>query len=575
MKELHSLVKGSRSFMMTLYSSSTLLGLAIVAQAYLIAGIVDRVFLKDASLTDVWPLLAALLVAFAFRAIFSWLNGRTGIRFASSVKGEVRKKLLNKWAHQPLTASVGSQAGRKVSVIMDAVDGLDGYYSKYVPQRIETTLVPLMILLVLFKEHWFTGMIILITAPFIPIFMALIGVKTKEKSEDQMEKLESFSGTFLDVLQGLTTLKLFGKGREKGGEIKESSLNFREATMEVLKTAFLSSLMLEFISMLSIGLIALEVGLRLIVFDSVSFYTAFFVLILAPEFYLSMKQLGSAFHTGRGSSGSVKAVKDELERDDGKIVWGEDTIDAQSGSPVIGLKGVGHSYSEGTFHLQPLTVHIEPFSKVAIIGESGSGKTTLLHILSGLIDPSEGEVVVNGKSRRQVTESSWFGLIAYISQNPYIFAGTIEENMAAGSLHTAKELEDAAEKAGLSELISTLEDGFQTVIGEGGRGLSGGEKQRIALARAFLRKPSIVLLDEPTTGLDLKTESILQQSIKELSQSSTIVTVAHRLHTIRHSDQILVLKKGRLIGKGTHEELLKELPEYERMITVQKGVKIT
>ncbi|MFU8690071.1 thiol reductant ABC exporter subunit CydD [Rossellomorea sp. FS2] len=575
MKELHSLVKGSRSFMMTLYSSSTLLGLAIVAQAYLIAGIVDRVFLKDASLTDVWPLLAALLVAFAFRAIFSWLNGRTGIRLASSVKGEVRKKLLNKWAHQPLTASVGSQAGRKVSVIMDAVDGLDGYYSKYVPQRIETTLVPLMILLVLFKEHWFTGMIILITAPFIPIFMALIGVKTKEKSEDQMEKLESFSGTFLDVLQGLTTLKLFGKGREKGGEIKESSLNFREATMEVLKTAFLSSLMLEFISMLSIGLIALEVGLRLIVFDSISFYTAFFVLILAPEFYLSMKQLGSAFHTGRGSSGSVKAVKDELERDDGKIVWGEDTIDAQSGPPVIGLKGVGHSYSEGTFHLQPLTVHIEPFSKVAIIGESGSGKTTLLHILSGLIDPLEGEVVVNGKSRRQVTESSWFGLIAYISQNPYIFAGTIEENMAAGSLHTAKELEDAAEKAGLSELISTLEDGFQTVIGEGGRGLSGGEKQRIALARAFLRKPSIVLLDEPTTGLDLKTESILQQSIKELSQSSTIVTVAHRLHTIRHSDQILVLKKGRLIGKGTHEELLKELPEYERMITVQKGVKIT
>ncbi|MCM2606539.1 thiol reductant ABC exporter subunit CydD [Rossellomorea marisflavi] len=575
MKELHSLVKGSRSFMMTLYSSSTLLGLAIVAQAYLIAGIVDRVFLKDASLTDVWPLLVALLVAFAFRAIFSWLNGRTGIRFASSVKGEVRKKLLNKWAHQPLTASVGSQAGRKVSVIMDAVDGLDGYYSKYVPQRIETTLVPLMILLVLFKEHWFTGMIILITAPFIPIFMALIGVKTKEKSEDQMEKLESFSGTFLDVLQGLTTLKLFGKGREKGGEIKESSLNFREATMEVLKTAFLSSLMLEFISMLSIGLIALEVGLRLIVFDSISFYTAFFVLILAPEFYLSMKQLGSAFHTGRGSSGSVKAVKDELERDDGKIVWGEDTIDAQSGPPVIGLKGVGHSYSEGTFHLQPLTVHIEPFSKVAIIGESGSGKTTLLHILSGLIDPLEGEVVVNGKSRRQVTESSWFGLIAYISQNPYIFAGTIEENMAAGSLHTSKELEDAAEKAGLSELISTLEDGFQTVIGEGGRGLSGGEKQRIALARAFLRKPSIVLLDEPTTGLDLKTESILQQSIKELSQSSTIVTVAHRLHTIRHSDQILVLKKGRLIGKGTHEELLKELPEYERMITVQKGVKIT
>ncbi|UKS66696.1 thiol reductant ABC exporter subunit CydD [Rossellomorea marisflavi] len=574
MKALHSIVKASRSFMMTLYSSSILLGLAIVAQAYLIAGIVDRVFLKGASLTEVWPLLTALLLAFASRAVFSWLNGRTGIRLASSVKGEVRKKLLNKWAHQPLTASVGSQAGRKVSVLMEAVDGLDGYYSKYVPQRIETTLVPLMILVVLFKEHWFTGLIILITAPFIPIFMALIGIKTKEKSEDQMEKLESFSGTFLDVLQGLTTLKLFGKGKTKSSEIMESSLNFRESTMEVLKTAFLSSLMLEFISMLSIGLIALEVGLRLIVFDSISFYTAFFVLILAPEFYLSMKQLGSAFHTGRGSSGSVKAVKDELERDDGEILWGDSLIHAEDGPPPIDLKGVGHAYSQGAFRLKPLSVHIEPFSKVAIIGESGSGKTTLLHILSGLIDPAEGQVMVNGQSRRQFTERSWFGLIAYISQNPYIFAGTIEENMAAGSLHTAKELEDAAEKAGLTDLIFSLKEGFQTVIGEGGRGLSGGEKQRIALARAFLRKPSIVLLDEPTTGLDLKTESILQQSIQELSRSSTIVTVAHRLHTIRHSDQILVLKEGALIGEGTHEELLKELPAYERMIAVQKGVNI-
>ncbi|MEW4326486.1 thiol reductant ABC exporter subunit CydD [Rossellomorea marisflavi] len=574
MKELHSIVKASRSLMMTLYSSSILLGLSIVAQAYLIARIVDRVFLKGDSLTEVWPLLTALLLAFASRAIFSWLNGRTGIRLASSVKGEVRKNLLNKWAHQPLTASVGSQAGRKVSVLMEAVDGLDGYYSKYVPQRIETTLVPLMILVVLFKEHWFTGLIILITAPFIPIFMALIGVKTKEKSEDQMEKLESFSGTFLDVLQGLTTLKLFGKGKTKSSEIMESSLNFRESTMEVLKTAFLSSLMLEFISMLSIGLIALEVGLRLIVFDSISFYTAFFVLILAPEFYLSMKQLGSAFHTGRGSSGSVKAVKDELERDDGEIFWGEGLIHAEDGPPSIDLKGVSHAYSQGAFRLKPMSVHIEPFSKVAIIGESGSGKTTLLHILSGLIDPAEGEVMVNGQSRSQFTERSWFGLIAYISQNPYIFAGTIEENMAAGSHHTAKELEEAAGKAGLTDLISSLKEGFQTVIGEGGRGLSGGEKQRIALARAFLRKPSIVLLDEPTTGLDLKTESILQKSIQELSRSSTIVTVAHRLHTIRHSDQILVLKDGALIGEGTHEELLKDLPAYERMIAVQKGVNI-
>ncbi|MBN8192668.1 thiol reductant ABC exporter subunit CydD [Bacillus sp. NTK074B] len=576
MKELNQLAKLQRSSMMSLYATSLLMGGVVVGQAYLIVSIVNKMFIEELEFQATLPMLGALFLILTGRAILSYINGRTGIRMSSKVRRDLRNRLLMKWSKNPLQASIQGQSGQKVSTMMDAVDGLDGYYSQYIPQRIQTTIVPLILLITIFTEHVYTGLIMVVTAPFIPLFMAIIGVMTKKKSEEQMDKLTAFSGKFLDILQGLVTLKLLGRGTQQKEVIRSSSLDFREATMAVLKTAFLSSLMLEFISMLSIGLIALEVGLRLVVFESISFFTAFFVLVLAPEFYLSLKELGNAFHTGRGSMGAAKKVLEELKEKDQPVRWGEEGIVPNGKPPSIELRNLGFSYDEKGYALDGIMAVFPSGSHVAVVGQSGAGKTTLLHLITGLLEPSEGDLLVNGRRRSEYREKDWFDQFSYISQNPYIFSGTIAENIAIGGRDgvTREEIESAAEKAGISEMIAGLEKGYETPIGEAGRGLSGGEKQRIAIARAFLKGPSLILFDEPTTGLDLRTEQILQSSLEELSKGSTVITVAHRLHTIRKAEHILLLDKGKPEGFGNHAELMRSVPHYRDMVTVQQGVRV-
>ncbi|KAB7704696.1 thiol reductant ABC exporter subunit CydD [Bacillus aerolatus] len=573
MKQLKELAFAQRAVMSLLLLSSILTGAMIIGQAYFFVTIVDRVFLKDESFQEIVPLLLALLGVLVVRAALTYINGRTGVKMASKAKREFRQSLLAKYARNPVHASLQGQSGQKVSVIMDAVDEIDSYFSRYIPQVIQTSIVPLIILAAAFSQHANTGWIMLITAPFIPLFMIIIGIKTQKKSEEQLEKMAEFSGKFLDTLQGLTTLKLFGRAAKQKELIQKSSLDFREATMQVLKIAFLSSLSLEFISTLSIGMIALEAGLRLVVFENISFFTAFFVLVLAPEFYLSLKELGSAFHTGRGSMGAAKKITEELERTEMAVQWGQVPLKSET-PPAIELQGAEFSYGEEGFSLKNINAAIPPYGQIAIVGRSGSGKTTLLHLIAGLTAPTAGNVLVNGQPRAEYNEKDWFDQLSYISQHPYLFSGTIAENIAIGGRTDASraEVERAAEKAGLAGLIESLENGYDTAVGEAGRGLSGGEKQRVAVARAFLKRPSIILFDEPTTGLDLHTERMLQISMKELAQTSTVITVAHRLHTIKNADVILFLDQGELIAAGTHEELLQSTAGYRKMFSAQRGV---
>ncbi|WP_096190127.1 thiol reductant ABC exporter subunit CydD [Evansella halocellulosilytica] len=574
MKQLKDLARAQKKHIRLLYVISILIGATIIAQAYFIVKIVDDIFLKQEPFQAIFPFLGGLLLVLIARALLTYVNGRTGIHMAAKVKQDFRSALLHKYSRNPVQASLQGQSGEKVSIMMDAVDEIDSYFSKYYPQVIQTSIVPLMILIAIFWENWVSGIILIISAPFIPIFMVIIGSKTKQKSEEQMEKLAAFSGRFLDILQGLTTLKLFGRAKDQQDAIKQSSLDYRDATMGVLKVAFLSALMLEFISMLSISLVALEVGLRLVVYEQLTFFTAFFVLVLVPEFFASLKELGSAFHTGRGSMGAANKVIAELEEEEQPVEWGENTLDLSTkGPPMIDMKKASFSYGEGKFALHQMDAHILPKSEVAIIGASGSGKTTLLHLLSGLIAPSEGEVFVNGRPLHDYKEKDWFDQLSYISQAPYLFSGTIAENITIGGRgnHSYEEVDMAAKKAGISELVHSLDKGYETHVGEAGRGLSGGEKQRVALARAFLKKPSIILFDEPTVGLDLQTEKILQRSMKELAKTSTVITVAHRLHTIKKADQIILLEDGAIAASGTHEELIHNVPKYRNMISVHEG----
>jgi ATP-binding cassette subfamily C protein CydD len=580
---------------------SLALGAAIAGQAGLLAEAVQRIFVENAPFQSIVGLLGALLAVMAARALLLYGNGTLGLRMAVDAKTAMRSAVLRKLSRDPLAAALAGQTGGKVSVALDAVDEADGYFSQYMPRMMEAAVIPAILLTVVFIQHSHSGFIMLATAPFIPLFMILVGLKTKTKSEEKFAQLAEFSGTFLDSLQGLVSLKLFGRAKHQRQQIEESSLGYRDATMGILRVAFTNTFMLELIVMLSIGVVALELALQLLVFKTMEFHTAFLVLLLVPEFYNLLKNMGIAFHGGRTSMGAARKVEellgedaDELLGDAGETAGysdarGKENMPGEaygadgdrsvmnSGNlilmpPTIELRNAGFRYSPEGFQLNPLSLRLAPGEQLAIVGKSGSGKTTLLHLLAGLLKPAEGEVLINGVPLTESYEASWFRHVSYITQHPYIFAGTFADNIAIGAGRDVSrdEIERAAKAAGLDLLAAELEQGFDTIVGEGGRGLSGGERQRLALARAFLKGPAVILFDEPTVGLDLVTERVLQRSIAELAKKATMITVAHRLYTITQADVIAVLDNGVLLGAGRHEELVAQLPPYAEMVEMQQ-----
>jgi len=569
-KRLQALALAEKRHIVGLVIAAVMIGLSILAQAYLIVDIVDQVFLKNASFESVVPTLGWLILALVTRTGFGYMSGRIGASLSEKAKRTLRLQLLDRYTSNPIETSLSGQSGKKVSVFMDAVDEVDAYFSQYWPQVIQTSIIPLLILVVVFSQHWISGVIMMVTAPFIPIFFIIIGIATQKKSEQQMEKMNQFSGKFLDVLQGLTTLKLYGRTEREAQAIEKSSLDFRDATMVVLKTAFLSGLMLEFISMLSTGVVALEVALQMVVWENLTFFSGFLILVLAPEYYLAIKDLGGAFHTGRGSMGAADRIFEALDAPDERLTWGDRTLTSRT--PDLELDAVSFAYEGGRFTLDPLSGVIPTGAHVALVGASGSGKTTVLNVLSGLVKPDSGRVLVDGEPLETYTDSSWYDTIGYISQNPYLFAGSVADNIALGETADEANILEAASAAGLNDVIAQLPNGIHTELGEGGYGLSGGERQRLALARAFLKRPGIILFDEPTTGLDLVTEQIVRRSIEELSREATLVTVAHRLHTIKQADAIWFMDDGKLLAQGTHDELL-SVPQYADLFTLQKGVR--
>ncbi|WP_429350827.1 thiol reductant ABC exporter subunit CydD [Paenibacillus sp. 4624] len=577
-----------RKSRLLLMAFSLALGAAIISQAVFMAESVQRIFVEKATLSSIMPLLGLLLTVMALRTLLTYGNGKVGLHMAARAKTNMRAKVLQNLIQASMFSALQGQTGGKVSVALDAVDEADSYFSQYMPRMMEASIIPIVILVVAFTLHANTGWILLCTAPFIPLFMILVGLQTKNKSEEKYAQLAEFSGTFLDSLQGLVTLKIFGRVNRQQQEIERSSLGYRDSTMSILKIAFTNTFMLEAIVMLSIGIVALELAIQLLVYKSMTFHTAFLLLLLVPEFYSLLKNTGTAFHSGRTSMGAIRKVEQLIGESEQRSENSQPKKDEENSShhqflprssstksdmpSFIELKNVRFHYAPGSFALETGHVSIKPGERLAIVGPSGSGKTTLLSLISGLLHPTSGEVCINGRPLVQINEDDWFKQISYITQHPYIFAGTLAENITIGSGRDEPraEIEKAAERAGLTSLIAQLDKGLDTPVGEGGRGLSGGEKQRLALARAFLKKPALILFDEPTVGLDLRTEQILQRSIAALSQQATIITVAHRLYTIQQADQIWFMSDGVLADSGTHQELLERVPVYAEMVQLQR-----
>jgi len=558
---LQQLTNKNKLLLLLLILISGITGASIILQALSIVTIVNDVFIEHVPFQDTFPSFGYLFLSMIGRLLSQFGIGKIGGIFAASVKIAVRHELLAKWSESSLEKHIQHKTGERVTLFVDTVEQLESYYREYIPQVIKTIIVPIMILATVFYIHPNSGWIMLITAPFVPITYIIIGMQTKKKSEEQLEALNRFSGKFLDLLQGLQTIRLFGQSKQQEQVLATSNEGFMKRTLSVLKIAFASTLFIELIATLGIGLIALEIGFQMIVFQTLAFAPAFFILTLAPEYYNSLKELGSAFHTGRGSLGAANLIEQQLTEKTAPVQWGTNSLPTQ---PKIALNQAVYSYANGTT-IGPISCTISPRKTVAFIGQTGHGKSTILNMLSSLIEIDQGSVMLNDQPRAIYKESDWYAQVSYISQHPYIFSGTLRDNICMGLPYSDAEILRALKDAQLMDWLSMIPQGLDIALGEGGLGLSGGEKQRVAITRAFLKKGHIVFFDEPTAGLDVLTEQLLTHSIQVLSEFATVIIAAHQYKSIRFADVIYIVENGQIAAYGTQGELVQH-PFYQKMM---------
>lgn len=550
----------SKKIITLLITFALLLACSVVGQAIGIVQIVHLIFIEHAPFHTIFPFIALLICAITIRLTASYTLATLGGELAATVKHELRIQLLTKWTGAPFEQHVKRQTGEQVTLFIEAIETLESYYRDYVPQLIKSLFVPIAVLIAVFMTHPTSGWILLITAPFIPLTYILIGLQTEAKSTQQLEKMNQFSGKFLDLLQGLQTLKLFGQTKTQQAALEKSNAGFMRTTLAVLKIAFASTLFIELITTLGIGLVALEIGFQMIVFQTLAFAPAFLVLTLAPEYYNSLKELGSAFHTGRGSLAAAKLLQQTLEKQQPPVYWGRQPV---SKKPSLSMEQALFCYTDGP-QIGPFTFSIESGATVGMIGATGHGKTTLLHMLSGFAPLTEGQLFIDGKPQIAIDEQAWFHEMAYLSQQSYVFADTLRANICMGQQATDEEIWEVLQQAQLTNWTKQLTNGLETMLGEAGSNLSGGERQRIAIARALLKKPSIVFFDEPTAGLDVVTAQAILHTIRELSTCATTIIVTHRYETIAHANKILIIENGQLAMFGTHKEVANH-PLYRTM----------
>ena len=547
------------SFLIGLIFASILTSISLLVQAYSIVQVIHLVFIEKQQIEMTFPYFFLFAAAILVRLTMNYAIDRLGSQLAYRIKQQIRSQLVSTWKKRNLLKQFSKQSGEEVSLFIQTVDEIHPYYHEYIPQVIKSTFVPLILLITVFMTHANSGWVMLITAPFIPLTYIIVGIQTKHKAEQQLHEMNRFSGTFLDLLQGIQTIRLFRQQKQKAEQLQQSNAQFLSKTMDVLKIAFASTLFIELITTLGIGLVALEIGFQMIVFNSLLFAPAFFVLIVAPEYYNTLKQLGSAFHIAKGSEGAMELISSSLKEQKDHVLWGEKMLPKK---PALTLHQAEFQYDNGPV-IGPITIHVPSGNTIAIIGPTGHGKSTTLHLFAAVMEPQSGSYFIQQHRRDAYCSDSFFKELVLISQRTHLFAGTLRDNLQMGQEIHDDDLIKGLEEAHLLPWFTQLQDGLDTYIGEGGRGLSGGEQQRVAIARAFIKKPSIVLFDEPTANLDKQSEKLVRKGIQKLCQNATSIIVSHRYESIQFAHYIYVIENGQIVDEGTPKHL--QHPLYLKM----------
>ncbi|MGW7105252.1 thiol reductant ABC exporter subunit CydD [Streptomyces xanthophaeus] len=513
----------------------------VVGQAMLLAEVVVGAFEKgldgEALRT---PLLLLAAVALG-RALVAWLTELAAHRAGAAVKSELRGRLLERAADLGPGWLTGQRTGSLVALATRGVDALDDYFSRYLPQLGLAVVVPVAVLARIVTEDWVSAAIIVVTLPLIPLFMVLIGMATQSRMDRQWRLLSRLSGHFLDVVAGLPTLKVFGRAKAQAESIRKVTDDYRRATMRTLRIAFLSSFALELLATLSVALVAVTIGMRL-VHGELDLYTGLVILILAPEAYLPLRQVGAQYHAAAEGLSAAEEVFAVLET---PVARPAGTAVLPAGTPLrIEIDGVAVRYEgRGEDSPGPVSLTVEPGECLALTGPSGVGKSTLLQVLLGFVTPTAGQVRVAGVDLADLAPEQWHERIAWVPQRPHLFAGTIAENVRlARAAASDAEVDEALRDAGAWEFVSGLPRGAQTLLGEGGVGLSAGQRQRLALARAFLADRPVLLLDEPTAALDGETEAGIVDAVRRLAVGRTVVLVVHRPALLAVADRVVAMK---------------------------------
>ncbi|SCT44303.1 Transport ATP-binding protein CydD [Staphylococcus aureus] len=527
MKKLTTILFQYKIFPVLMFLVSTGLGILVITQNILIADFLAKIIRHQ--FQGLWIVLFILLGVLLLRATVQFLNQWLGDTLAFKVKHMLRQRVIYKNNGHPI--------GEQMTILTENIDGLAPFYKSYLPQVFKSMMVPLIIIIAMFFIHINTALIMLITAPFIPLFYIIFGLKTRDESKDQMTYLNQFSQRFLNIAKGLVTLKLFNRTEQTEKHIYDDSTQFRTLTMRILRSAFLSGLMLEFISMLGIGLVALEATLSLVVFHNIDFKTAAIAIILAPEFYNAIKDLGQAFHTGKQSEGASDVVFEFLEQPNNNNEFLLKYEENQK--PFIQLTDISFRYDDSDrLVLNDLNLEIFKGDQIALVGPSGAGKSTLTHLIAGVYQPTIGTISANQRDLN----------IGILSQQPYIFSTSIKENITMFKDIENKTVEEVLDEVGLLDKVQSFTKGINTIIGEGGEMLSGGQMRRIELCRLLVMKPDLVIFDEPATGLDIQTEHMIQNVLFQHFKDTTMIVIAHRDNTIRHLQRRLYIENGRLIA---------------------------